>query len=60
MLVTVLGVLVCGKPSRNVKPKAMFAGAVDWLRKRQALLPGLRTGVAVPCTLGSPRELPTR
>ncbi|WP_281179979.1 DUF4158 domain-containing protein [Nocardia amamiensis] len=24
-------------------PKAMFAGAVDWLRKRQALLPGLRT-----------------
>ncbi len=21
----------------------MFAGAVDWLRKRQALLPGLRT-----------------
>ncbi|WP_236567547.1 DUF4158 domain-containing protein [Nocardia sp. CY41] len=24
-------------------PNAMFAGAVDWLRKRQALLPGLRT-----------------
>ncbi|WP_458687585.1 DUF4158 domain-containing protein [Nocardia tengchongensis] len=24
-------------------PKAMFAGAVDWLRKRQALLPGLHT-----------------
>ena len=24
-------------------PKAMFAGAVDWLRKHQVLLPGLRT-----------------
>jgi hypothetical protein len=24
-------------------PKAMFAGAVEWLRTRQALLPGPRT-----------------